>query len=104
MNSPRQQPLKITVTIICALLLPSIVFAQWSGPVNISPNAISAGLNESMGSCIGVSGDTVHVVWGKPFQCNAWCNLLYAFAGCRLNLEYSRCYNRHPTPIHGMLQ
>ena len=37
--------------------------AQWSAAVNISPDATSALLNESMGSCIGVSSDTVHVVW-----------------------------------------
>lgn len=43
--------------------LPFTMLAQWSGPVNISPGAVSAILNESMGSCIGVSSDTVHVVW-----------------------------------------
>src|ERR1700733_8407075 len=44
------------------------VFAQWSAPINLSPNAISAGLNESMGSCIGVSGDTIHVVYCDRFN------------------------------------
>ncbi len=52
----------------CALLFPSLVVAQWSGPVNLSPGATSAGLNESMGSCIGVNGDIVHVVYGDRFN------------------------------------
>ncbi len=43
------------------------VFAQWSQPVNLSPNAVSALLNESMGPCIGVSGTTIHVVWADRF-------------------------------------
>ena len=43
-------------------------FAQWSAGINLSPNARAAGLNESMGSCIGVSGDTVHIVWGDRFN------------------------------------
>jgi hypothetical protein len=64
--------------IFCSILMPMIlicifsptaqVFAQWSSAINLSPNAVSAGLNESMGSCIGVSGDTVHVVWGDRFN------------------------------------
>jgi len=49
--------------VLVAICLPGFVMAQWSAPVNISPGAVSAILNESMGSCIGVSGDTVHVVW-----------------------------------------
>ncbi|HTX88230.1 MAG TPA: sialidase family protein [Bacteroidales bacterium] len=49
-------------------LMVPVLYAQWTGPVNLSPNAISAGLNESMGSCIGVSGDTVHVVYGDRFN------------------------------------
>jgi len=51
------------LALLIALGLPVFVQAQWSSPVNISPGAVSAILNESMGSCIGVSGDTVHVVW-----------------------------------------
>ena len=43
------------------------VSAQWSQPVNLSPNAVSALLNESMGPCIGVSGVTIHVVWADRF-------------------------------------
>ncbi len=42
--------------------------AQWSSPADISPGAVSALLNESMGSCIGVSGDTIHVVWCDRFS------------------------------------
>lgn len=45
------------------IVIPEITSAQWSSALNISPNALSAGLNESMGSCIGVSGSTVHVVF-----------------------------------------
>ncbi len=37
--------------------------AQWSAPVSLSPNGDTTSLNESMGSCLGVSGDSVHVVW-----------------------------------------
>jgi hypothetical protein len=49
---------------------PKESFAQWSAPVDISPSAVSAGLNESMGSCLGVSGDTVHVVWTDKLSNN----------------------------------
>ena len=51
------------LTTILLLFLSIISNAQWSAPVNLSPASVSAGLNESMGSCIGVSGDTIHVVW-----------------------------------------
>jgi hypothetical protein len=55
---------KTLLIIIVICRLSSVhCFAQWSAPVDISPSAISAGLNESMGSCLGVYGDTVHVVW-----------------------------------------
>jgi hypothetical protein len=47
--------------------IPSLVMSQWSTPTNISPNAIAAQLNESMGPCLGVSRDTVHVVWADRF-------------------------------------
>jgi hypothetical protein len=55
--------LKILRLLIGVICLPSFALAQWSPPVNLSPNAINALLNESMGSCIGVSSDTVHVIW-----------------------------------------
>jgi hypothetical protein len=45
------------------LLFSMPVHAQWSTPVSLSPSAISATLNESMGSCLGASSDTLHVVW-----------------------------------------
>ena len=48
---------------IFTVLISINLYSQWSTPVNLSPKAVSAGLNESMGSCLGVSGDTVHVVW-----------------------------------------
>lgn len=50
--------------------IPVPTFAQWNTPVNISPGAVSAILNESMGSCMGVSGDTIHVVWCDRFSAN----------------------------------
>ncbi len=53
----------IVMLMMAAIGFPSLVHAQWSARVNLSPHAVNAGLNESMGSCIGVSGDTVHVVW-----------------------------------------
>ena len=37
--------------------------AQWSLPAMLSQNADTTTMNESMGTCIGVSRDTVHVVW-----------------------------------------
>ncbi|SRR5258706_239779 len=61
-------PIRILALLSFIIVFPAVVNAQWSVPVNLSPNAVSAGLNESMGSCIGVSGDTVHVVWGDRFN------------------------------------
>lgn len=55
--------IKFMSLLLIAGLFPQLVSGQWSSPINLSPNAISALLNESMGPCIGVSGDTVHVVW-----------------------------------------
>src|ERR1035438_6259939 len=56
-------PVKILALFISMITLSFIGHAQWSPPVNLSPNAIDALLNESMGPCIGVNGATVHVVW-----------------------------------------
>ncbi|MCX6248008.1 MAG: exo-alpha-sialidase [Bacteroidetes bacterium] len=58
---------RILALIIGTAGVPLLSIAQWSTPVNISPGAVSAILNESMGSCIGVSGDTVHVVYADRF-------------------------------------
>lgn len=63
MKLPLRFPAKISTLLISCIAIPALALAQWSTVVNLSPNAISASLNESMGSCIGVSGDTVHVVW-----------------------------------------
>src|ERR1019366_3173205 len=63
MKTPQRFSTKIVVLLIFCITIPAITFAQWSNALNLSPNAVSAGLNESMGTCIGVSGDTVHVVW-----------------------------------------
>lgn len=41
----------------------NIVKAQWTPVVNITPFAISAGLNENAYPCLAVSGDTLHVVY-----------------------------------------
>ncbi len=68
----KQAQLYDLVKIIALLIFVSVFSfagnAQWSTAANISPNAISAGLNESMGSCIAVSGDSVHVVYGDRFN------------------------------------
>jgi hypothetical protein len=61
---------RVLISVIFSCLIQSAVFGQWSSPVNISPGSVSALLNESMGSCIGVSGDTVHVVWCNRFSTN----------------------------------
>jgi hypothetical protein len=68
MKTPFYCSLKILVLLIYITSLPSIVLAQWSTPVNLSPDAVQALLNESMGSCIGVTGDTIHVVWADRFS------------------------------------
>ncbi|HWF44153.1 MAG TPA: hypothetical protein VG537_05895, partial [Candidatus Kapabacteria bacterium] len=44
------------------LFFASNVFAQWETDRRIS-NDTSAHLNENMGQCLAVSGDSVHVVW-----------------------------------------
>ena len=49
--------------IFFVMIFPVLSNAQWTAPVNISPKAISAGLNEDMGPCLAVSNDTLHVVW-----------------------------------------
>ncbi len=49
-------------------MISSQSFGQWSGPVNLTPNAVNALLNESMGPCIGVAGDTVHIVYVDRFN------------------------------------
>jgi len=54
---------KILFILLLAITMPTLTSAQWSAPVNLSPNAFYAMLNESMGSCFGVSNDTIHVVW-----------------------------------------
>ena len=46
-----------------ATILSQPSFAQWSTAVNLSPNGDTTSMNESMGSCLGVSGDTLQVVW-----------------------------------------
>jgi hypothetical protein len=56
--------LKSILTLFIFLcLFPELLSAQWSAPVCLSPVAVSAALNESMGPCLGVSEDTLHVVW-----------------------------------------
>src|SRR5437868_4932792 len=54
---------KLLSAILFSIIIHSVTLAQWSSSVNLSPHSISAGQNESMGSCIGVSGNTVHVIW-----------------------------------------
>jgi hypothetical protein len=54
---------KILPLLTNIFLFPMAAHAQWSTPVSLSPSAVSAALNESMGSCLGASGDSLHVVW-----------------------------------------
>ena len=58
----------VIALLLSVIILPAGAYAQWSTPVNLSPNAISALLNESMGSCIGTAGGMVHVVWADRFS------------------------------------
>src|SRR2546423_384615 len=44
-------------------ILPATGFAQWSAPTKLSTADTSTRLNENMGRCLAVSGDSVHVVW-----------------------------------------
>ncbi len=53
----------ISLQIIGLIICSSGVFAQWTAPVNLSPYAFSASLNEDMSQCMAVNGDTVHVIW-----------------------------------------
>jgi hypothetical protein len=59
---------KILPLFNCIFLFPPAAQAQWSAPVIISTGAVSAILNESMGPCIGASGDTLHVVYADRFN------------------------------------
>ncbi len=63
MNFLKNQSNIFVFQLILAVFLPFTGFAQWSTPVNLSPNAMSAKLNENMGPCIAANGDTLHVVW-----------------------------------------
>ncbi len=45
------------------LLFPTGLLAQWSTEQRLSTLDTSAGLNENMGQCLAVSGDSIHVVW-----------------------------------------
>ncbi|MCX6285151.1 MAG: T9SS type A sorting domain-containing protein [Bacteroidetes bacterium] len=59
---------KVLLTVVFTVFIQYATFAQWSGPVDISPGAVSALLNESMGPCIGVSGYKLNVVWCDRFS------------------------------------
>ncbi len=54
---------RVLLAVVFTGFIQYATFAQWSIPVDLSPVAVSALLNESMGPCIGVSHDTLHVVW-----------------------------------------
>ena len=45
------------------ILIPSLLHAQWSSTMKLSQHSMNATLNENAGSCLVVSGDTIHVVW-----------------------------------------
>jgi len=49
--------------IVLSFTLVSGAFAQWAPVVNISPNSLAAIMNENMGPCLAVNGDSLHVVW-----------------------------------------
>ena len=49
-----------TITCLCSTVS---VRAQWEMPRKISIADTSAGLNENMGQCLAVAGDSVHAVW-----------------------------------------
>jgi hypothetical protein len=54
---------RILTPFIIQALIPVTSFAQWTAPINISPKAMKASMNENMGPCIATSHDTVHVIW-----------------------------------------
>jgi len=63
---------------IFTIALPVITIAQWSAPIDLYPSAVSATTNESMGTCIGTSGDTVHVVWSDQTKKNKIGTIYYS--------------------------
>ncbi|HWY98520.1 MAG TPA: exo-alpha-sialidase [Bacteroidia bacterium] len=68
---------KVLAILIFATSVPVITIAQWSAPVDLSPAAVSASTNESMGTCIGTGGDTVHVVWSDQTKKNKIAAIYY---------------------------
>lgn len=72
---------RITVVACFVVLISSQVSAQWATRVNLSPNAMSAALNEDMGQCLAVSGDTVHVVWSDKRTAGAAIYYCHSYDG-----------------------
>ena len=63
MNTTLKLARKWTLILVAMCFYSYYAAAQWSVPVSISPNAGNPQMNENMGPCIAVSGDTVHVIW-----------------------------------------
>src|SRR5882757_9379223 len=53
---------KALMKFVFIIFFPATLSAQWSAPVNLSPAAVNAGMNESMGCCLAANGDTLHLV------------------------------------------
>ncbi len=70
-----KRPLRFIATVLTLLaftfMFPAALLAQWEPNRNISPNAMSAALNENANQCIAVSGDTLHVVY-SDHRSNGW--------------------------------
>src|SRR5437879_680424 len=66
--------IKLLFIIALAYLLPSLVSAQWTPRLNVSPNAVATSLNENAGPCLAVKGDTIHIVWcdRRPSGASIW--------------------------------
>jgi hypothetical protein len=58
-----RQTLIATCLMAAALFITINTHAQWSAPAVLSMGPDTVSINESMGTCIGVSKDTVHVIW-----------------------------------------
>jgi len=54
--------IKLALFALFCAFLPATLFAQWQPPIKLSADT-NARLNENMGQCLAVSGDSVHVVW-----------------------------------------
>ncbi len=59
----RKKYVIISVLVAAVVVYSSSLHAQWSADTKISVQDSAASLNENMGQCLAVSGDSVHALW-----------------------------------------